>query len=227
MANAPSLKISQRVDIIFESKMLQKDVSVLKAVVYDYKGKEIILSQTSPALKKEFLNREMMITFLMNKEGRQLRFGISARLIRIIDNYQLAATNTVAAVILEQQGVPKQLDFRMYFRVKPSLNSAIALIYKEKKVNLIDISLGGAKFTSPRDDLFPSGHKIKFRLLIGGKVFNVDATVCGVSIPDAAAANKNIQYVRVEFDYDNKQLDIALGKAIIDTERQLLSEGKI
>ena len=227
MANPPSLRANQKVDIIFENEMLNKNADSLKAVVYDCKGREIILSQTSPVLNKKSLNRKIIVTFIMNKEGRLLRFGFSARLADIIDNYQLASRKTVDAIIIEQQEAIKLLDLRMYFRVKPRLASNIALFCQGKKVSLIDISLGGAKFISPKGDSFPPDQMIKFSLLIGDKTFQVDARVCSAYAPDDAAANKNIQYVSIEFVHDNKQLDAALGKAIIDIERQLLSEGKV
>jgi len=119
------------------------------------------------------------------------------------------------------------VDFRMYFRVTPRMQSDISLIYKEEKVNLIDISLGGARFTCPLKYSLRSADKIEFKLLIGQSVFNLDTRVCNVWIPYNVSANRNLQYVSVEFEYDDKQLETLLGKAILEIERRLLSEGKI
>ena len=89
----------------------------------------------------------------------------------------------------------------------------------------MDISIGGAQFTYPKRYIFRSGDEVPCSLIIGTTIFNVDAKVRSVRTPSEEAANKNIQYVAVEFNHDNKQMDTQLSKAILDIERDLLSKG--
>jgi hypothetical protein len=223
----PKLKVGTRLDIIFENEINKDNAHYMKALAYDIEDSKVIISQTSPALSRHFLDRRIMVTFLANVEKRILRFGFPAKLIDLLSDYQIASNKKVEALVLKQYDDPELLDFRMYFRVKPLLQSDVSLEVNEKKVNLIDISLGGAKFNCFRDCTFNHDDKINLKLLIGRTEFNLDATVRDIWIPHDAAANKNHQYVSVEFEHDNKILETSLGRAIIGIERQRLSEGKI
>ncbi len=223
----PNLKVGTRVDIIFENEIMKSKAHFMKALVYDIEDGKIIVSQTSPALNRHFLNRRIMVSFLAGVGGRNLRFGFPSKLIDLIKDYKIASEQSVEALILQQYKEPEPVDFRMYFRVTPRLQSNISLIYQEEKVNLIDISLGGARFTCSQDYSLHTADKIKFKLLIALSVFNLNAIVREVWVPYDAATNRNLQYISVEFEYDDKQLEASLGKAILEIERQLLSEGKI
>lgn len=227
MLKIPELKIGTRVDIVFENEINKSHAHYMKALVYDYEGNNITISQTSPVLNRRFLNRWVLVTFLGNTEKRVLRFGFLARLIDLITDYQIASNKNVEALILKQNGKPELVDFRMHFRVKPPSQSDVSLVFKDEKVNLIDISLGGAKFTYPKSYLFVHGDTIKIKLVVGSAVFNLEARVRNISLPHDFSANKSLQYVGIEFEHDIRQLDAALGKAIIGIERQMLSEGKI
>ncbi|MGV8057436.1 MAG: PilZ domain-containing protein [Smithellaceae bacterium] len=223
----PELKIGTTIDIVFENEINKSNAHYMRALVYDYEGYNITISQTSPPLSRHFLNRRIMVTFLANAKKRVLRFGFSARLIDLITDYQISSNKNVEALILKQYDTPEQVDFRMHFRVKPPSQSNLSLFLKEEKINLIDISIGGAKFTYPKSSSFRYGDEVKFKLTIDSTVFEVKARVRNVSLPHEFSANKTLQYVGVEFEHDNKQLETALGRAIIGIERQLLSEGKI
>jgi hypothetical protein len=223
----PELKVGSNIDIVFKDEIMISD-QYMQASVYDCEGSKITISQTSPELSHDSLGRQIMVTFLVNVEKRVLRFGFPAKLADLISNYEIASGKNVDALIIERLKEPEPVDFRMYFRVKPYLQSDISLVWKGNKVNLIDISLGGAKFSCPRDYSFQSSAPLKFKLTIGRTVFNLNARVCGKETPyDTAANGIELQYVSIKFEHDNKQLEASLGKAIIEIERRLLSEGKI
>ncbi|MEN6624305.1 MAG: PilZ domain-containing protein [Smithella sp.] len=222
------LKIGSRIDIVFANEIEKANAHYMKAVVYDYESKDkIIISQTSPRLNRHFLNRKIIVTFLANYEKRILRFGFAAHLTDLLTNYELSSNKNVEALVIKQIEDPVLMDFRMHFRVKPPSQSNITLFFQEKKVNLIDISLGGAKFTYPKTYLFHSGEDITFKLTIDSTAFEIHARVRSVTIPNQLSTHKSIQHVSVKFDYENKHLNTLLSKAILSIERQLLSEGKI
>jgi hypothetical protein len=223
----PQLKVGANVNIVFENEINKSNAHFMKALVYDIQDRKIIISQTSPALNRNFLNRRIMVSFLSRIERRNLRFGFPAKLIDLVSDYKIASQQIVEALVLQQYEDSEQIDFRTFFRVKPPMQSDINLFLKEEKVKLIDISLAGAKFICPKDNLLQAADKVKFKLLIGPSVFDLETRVREVRTPDDVLGNKNLQYVSVEFEYDNKQLEAALGKAILAIERQLLSEGKI
>lgn len=223
----PDLKIGTRINIIFANEIMTSKAHFMKALVYDIEETGIITSQTTPALDKHFLNRGILVSFLAEKDGRNLRFGFSSRIIDLISDYKIASGQSVEAVVLQQYKKAELVDFRTFFRVTPGLKSDISLIYKEDKVNLIDISLGGTRFTCPLEYTFHNDEEIKFKLLIGQKKFNLDAIIREVRIPYEIESKRNLQHVSIEFTYNDIQLEAALSKGILGIERQLLSEGKI
>ncbi len=223
----PQLKVGANVNIVFENEINKSNAHFMKALVYDIDDRKIIISQTSPALNRNFLNRRIMVSFLARMERRNLRFGFPAKLIDLVYDYKIASEKIVEALVLQQYDESEQIDFRTFFRIKLPLQSDINLFFKEEKVNLIDISLAGAKFICPKDYLLRPADQVKFKLLIGPSVFDLETKVREVQTQDDVSGNHNLQYVSVEFQYNNKQLEASLGKAILAIERQLLSEGKI
>ena len=214
-------------DIVFENEVNHPKAHYMKAVIYDYDRNLITISQTSPALSRHFLNRRLLITFLVTIENRILRFGFPGLLADLISDYAMSSGITAEALLIKKLSDSEPTDFRMYFRVRPPLNSDVSLFLEEQKVNLLDISIGGAKFTYPKRYAFQLGETAKFKLIISEEIFNIDAVVRNVREPYVTAANKNMQYVSVEFRHDNKKMETALGKAILEIERSLLSKGQI
>ncbi len=161
-----------------------------------------------------------------------MRFGFSARLIDLLNNYQISSNNVVEALVLKQYDLPEQVDFRMHFRVRLPSKSNISLFLKEEKVNLLDISVGGAKFAYPKSNALIYGDVINCKLTINSTVFDLKGRVRNIITPQSSqssSAKETIQYVGVEFEHEreNKQFDVVLGRAIIDIERQMLAEGKM
>jgi hypothetical protein len=225
--NTPLLKAGTSLDIVFESEIMKSDAHYMKATVYDYDNDKLTISQTTPALTRYFLDRKVIVTFLFNNGRKLLRFGFPARLVDLITDYKLVSQKEVDALVLKANSDPEPLDFRMYFRVKPGAQTALSLLLKEVKVNLIDISLGGAKFTYSKKDSFRPGDALKMDVIIGNTTYHLYARVHEAWTPAIDySVNRNIQYVSVAFSNLDKQLEVTLGRAIIDIERGLLSEGK-
>ncbi len=224
----PELKVGTRIDIVFENEINKSNAHYMKALVYDYEKSDIVISQTSPPLSRHFLNRRIMVTFLANVEKRVLRFGFSALLIDLLNNYEISSNKSVEALVLKQRDTPEQVDFRMHFRVRPPSQSNISLFLKEEKVNLIDISVGGAKFAYLKSNLLLHGDTINCKLIIDSTVFDLKGRVRNIITPQSSLpAKETIQYIGIEFEHDNRQFDAVLGRAIISIERQMLAEGKM
>ncbi len=225
--NKRELKAGTPLDIVFESEVNQPNAHYMKAVAYDYKSNVVTTSQTSPALNKHFLNRRVLITFLWNIENRVLRFGFPGLLADIISDYAMSSGNLVEALLITKLAEPEPTDFRMYFRVKPPSNTDLSLYLEEQKVNLLDISIGGAKFTCSKNNIFSRGEKIKIKLIISDTVFNIDASIRNIREAASDTTRSKLQYVSVEFFHADKKMQASLGKSIMDIERSLLSKGKI
>ncbi|MEN6624304.1 MAG: hypothetical protein ABFD50_22505, partial [Smithella sp.] len=153
----PDLKIGTRIDILFENELSTGKAQFMKALVYDIEETKIIISQTSPSINHDFFNNRILISFLTEVDGHNLRFGFPSRIINLIPDYKIASGQSVEALVLEPYKKTELVDFRTFFRVKPRLKSDISLIYEKEKVNLIDISLGGARFMCSLKYSFKAG----------------------------------------------------------------------
>lgn len=221
----PELRAGIPLDIVFENEINQPNAHYMKAVIYECNSKFVTISQTSPALTAHFLKRRVLTTFLVRVKNRVLRFGFYGILADLISEYSIASGKTAEAIIIKKLSEPEPSDFRMYFRVKPPSETDLRLFLQEQKVSLLDISIGGAKFTYPRSYLFRPGDTVKFKLIIGQSVFDIKAIVRSVREPDVNAGNRNFQYVSVQFLMDDQKMEVSLGRAILDIERSLLSKG--
>ncbi|NTW06300.1 MAG: hypothetical protein HGA29_00450, partial [Syntrophaceae bacterium] len=128
----PDLKVGTRVTIVFENEINRSNTHYIKALVYDYENDNIVISQTTPALNRHFLNRRIMVTFLAKIEKRFVRFGFRAQLIDLITDYEISSNKYVEALILKQYETPEEMDFRMHFRIKPPSQSRINLSFQEE-----------------------------------------------------------------------------------------------
>jgi hypothetical protein len=223
----PEIRAGMPLDIIFENEIDSKNAHYMKAVVYDVEGKYVTISQTTPALSTHFLKRRVLTTFLAHSKKRLLRFGFSGLLHDLIPDYTISSGQTAEALVIKKLNDLEPVDFRMYFRVSPPSETDLRLFLQEEKVNLLDVSIGGAKFIYSKNYLFRPNDPVKFKLLIGSDVFDIDAIVRSVRQPDVNTSNRNIQYVSVEFRIEDQKMEVALGQAILNIERSLLSRGTV
>jgi hypothetical protein len=223
----PEIYAGMPLDIIFENEIDKPNAHYMKAVVYDFSGRLITISQTSPALSTHFLKRRVLVTFLVKIRPRILRFGCSGILFDLLSDYVISSGNTAEALVIKRLTNPEPVDFRMYFRVKPPSDADLHMFLEEQKVNLLDISIGGAKFTYSKNYFFRPAETVKFKLLIGNVVFDIDALVRSVKPPDIHSTNRNLQYVSVEFRIEDKKMETTLGQAILNIERSLLADGRM
>lgn len=221
------LKVGTGVNIVFENEINKKNAHNMRAMVYDYNNSKVVVSQSSPPLTRNFLNRRVVVTFLADFNKHPSRFGFAAQLIDLKADYQISADKGVEALVLKKLEKIHRVDYRMFFRVKLPSKSNINLYFQNKRVNLINISLGGAKFSYPLTHLFRHGEALDLQLIIDSTAFEMKAKVRNLSHPHEFSVNNTLQYVGIEFEGGNRQLEVALGKAIIEIERQMLSEGKI
>lgn len=219
------LKAGMPLDVIFENELNTPSAHYMKAAVYDIDDQFVVISQTSPALTGRFLNRRLLITFLVRSDNRILRFGIPALFTELIAAYPMSSGKTAEALRLQKQGQVEPTDFRMYFRVKPPSSADLGLFLEEKKVQLLDISIGGAKFSYSERQFFHPGQNVSFKLVLREAIFNVDAVVRKVQ--ETSGGSRNLEYVSVEFRHRDRKIETALGGAIMDIERSLLSRGAV
>jgi len=71
--------------IASETCATDEDVPVKSSVVYDAQGETAILAQTYPPIPESMRSRNIIVTFLVRKNGVMARHGFSARIAEFID----------------------------------------------------------------------------------------------------------------------------------------------
>lgn len=215
------------VNIIFETDFLVNTTRVLKATIFDVLDNRLIISQTSPPILRSSINRKIQISFITQVESKPARFAASAIITNFIADYEMSSSLTVPAILLEQQTVLEEVNIRMFFRVKSVVGSNIVVLFGPEKLNLIDISLGGAKFSHPKPNIVHPRQELNLIFVFDSRRFEVKASVLRIWSSAEADTPKPVQYLSIQFEPGQREFEYYLGKKIMMMERQLISDGKI
>lgn len=210
-----------KVDIVLDIDWSEERIDVRRAIVYDVDDKSIILSQTSPPIASNNIGNNVKVTYLVTEKDGLARHGITARVAEIATDYRLASSETVEAVVLTPEPRDERFNLRLFYRLEPPTDSGIELFLNEEKVNIFDISIGGAKFTHSRDRAVEPKGIVKLTLKMDELEIGVEAQVVRTLLVSGRMAKK-LEGVAVQFlNLDTKMKD-ALSKKIRDIERELL-----
>ncbi len=215
------------VDLIFESDYHRSSFRVLNALVYEVTDRKIILSQTSPPLTPGHVRQAVIVTYCTREAGQAERFGFTTRITGLMDDYQMASRSTAAAIVLERKTEPEQMNIRLHFRIQPKSDSGMALYDRGNKLNLIDISVGGARFSRDTVEELHPGDRMPLQLHIDDRIVDIDAGVVRSWIAIPAGRTKKSQFVAVRFSPRTTELEQILSNKIMAIERQRLAEGKL
>jgi hypothetical protein len=196
----------------------------MKSMIYEVIDRRVIIAQTAPPLTKFSLKHQIILTFLVRTGGSPQRYGVNAEVMEIIMEYDLASTTVVAIGLLQKGGIEKY-DLRSDFRVPLPVGSGIDVSWNRRPLHVIDLSLGGVKFSYRGDD-FPAVNKeIKLAVSIDGQVLYLSAMVLGVTTP--ASQDPDVHHVRVMFTSSRSAYEQHFMKKMIDIQRRLIAEGKL
>jgi hypothetical protein len=215
------------VEFMYYSDYVKENVHILRSVIFDVMGKKIILSQASPTVLKSGMKKEIMVTYLDKSENRGMRFGFLATITDLLGQYKIGSGDRVAAIAIEQKTLPQPINIRMQYRLKVPSISDFTLYIRDRKANIIDISIGGVKISLVEEVSFKSHDRIRLRLGFSNRGFDLDAEVLRIQSPETARGCDSVHIVSLKFVNANKEFVHLLGKQIFTIERRLLSEGKI
>jgi len=213
------------VDIIWERDDLKNSVHLLKAMVYEVAGERIVISQTSPPLTKSHVGHLVSVTYLVKNQGRAARFGFAARIAEFTKDYEIASGDRVAVPVLQMQGAPEPMNIRLHFRVRPKSDSGLALSCGGKRVNLLDISLGGVGFSHGDTRSFKAGESIRLQVNVDEKRFHLEARVVRVWLSEPSPGSPYLQFVTAKFPALERELERALSRKIMMIQREMLADG--
>jgi hypothetical protein len=197
------------------------------STVHDVDGDRLVLAQTEPWIRRSMLGKEITVTYLAKEKGRSLRYGFSAVITEFIDSYVLASAQEVRAVAVRRKTDPVPYNIRVYYRVEPTGRSGLDVSVLQKRVNVLDISLGGIKFTFDRSLELKAHAEVKVNFNIEGTVYGIDARILRVWEGENERLRNELAFASAEFLDVPAKLERALSRAIREIEREALSSARL
>ncbi|MCK4728707.1 MAG: PilZ domain-containing protein, partial [Desulfobacterales bacterium] len=208
-----------RVDIVLDFDWSEETIDVRRATVYDLDDEKIILSQTSPPIATYNIGKRVKVTCLVREKDGLARYCITGRLAEIVNNYKLSGSETEQALVIIQESGHEPFNLRLFYRLEPPTDSGIALFLHKEEVNILDISIGGAKFTHRKDH--PVKHKeiLKLILQVDEENFDIEAQVIRI-LPVSGRMARKLESVAVQFLNLDRNMKDLLSRKIRDIERE-------
>ena len=207
-----------------ETDATGEDVPVKSSVVYDAQGETAILAQTYPPIPESMRSRNIIVTFLVRKNGVMARHGFSARIAEFID-YSLSSGERVKAVKVERIGEPEPYCVRMRYRVHPTSTSGLSMMVDGTEVSVIDISLGGVKICYDESLRLERDTLVKARLSLDGRIFVIEAHLLRTWSGADEGLSDDLRFAAMRFMGIDEKMEDVLSQKIRDIERQALSRG--
>ncbi len=215
------IKPGMNINIIVSIDHMRELVDVKNSMIHDVEGKRIIVAQTDPPISRTNIEKEMFVTFLEKGQKGPSRYGFYARIIDFIKDYELKSSKKVQAIIMKQTGEIEQYNLRMFYRLEPPSDCGIEISMEGRRVNLIDISIGGAKFSHEKIHPFQPNETVKMMIEVGGNKTGIEAVVLRVWEPENEKIRKTIAFASVQFLDVDAQLKNTLARKIRDIERDM------
>ncbi|MCX5813000.1 MAG: PilZ domain-containing protein [Proteobacteria bacterium] len=212
-----------RLKIVVDINHIKETNDVRNSIIFDVIEKKLLIAQTEPPILKSRINKAIILTYLTKENKEDVRYGFEASIVDLVNNYELSADNITQAVILLSKTNPVQYNLRFFFRAEPPSNSGLDLSIYRKPVNILDISIGGAKISHHRELKLEPGRILDIKLSIDGAVFDLNAVVVRTWDPKEGKMVKSLEFVALEFINTSMQLKNILGKKIISIQRELRS----
>jgi len=216
-----SIRPGLNVRIVTDPDVAKERILVKGSTVHDVQEPVIILAQTDPPILKSMLHKEVIVTYLIKEKGNAVRHGFPAELVEFID-YTLSSGQQTKALVVKRTGPEKPYNIRRFYRVSPTGRSSISMSIFTNNVNIIDVSLGGAKiaYSAPLD-LKPD-EIVRIDLKIEGKVYALEARTLTTWEEDYEGVRRDLWFASVEFVNMSRTAQYALALKIQDIERESL-----
>jgi hypothetical protein len=212
-----NVKPGQTVKIVIREDMLRERIEVRNSITYDVQDKTVILAQTDPPVLPSYMGRRVVITYLRKEKGSLVRYGFFAHITEMIKDYRLNSGQTQAVILVSQDSKVEPYNLRMHFRVEPPTDSGLGLRMGSEDVHLLDVSVGGAKFSHMKTRSSRVGQMLKITLIIDDTETELSARI--LRIWDES--DRNLEFLSVQFPYIEQKIADSLARKIVDVERRL------
>jgi hypothetical protein len=206
--------------IVTEIDLAREIIHVRNSVVYEVNGPLAILAQTDPPVLKSMLEKEIVVTYLVQEKQGSARYGFPARIVRFIDDYKLTSAQKVKAIEVSMNAEPSPYSIRMFYRVEPTGKSNLTMTVYDKEVNILDISLGGAKFSHDKHSSLEMGRIVELNVSIDGRIYSLEGRIQRTWEGDNERFKHELGFASVEFLNMGRSMEHALSRKIREIERE-------
>jgi hypothetical protein len=214
-----TVKPGMNVRIVTEVDLSRERIHVRNSAIYDVKGKTLILAQTDPPILKSMLNKEVVVTYVVAEKKELVRYGFPAKVTEFIDGFKLNSSQEVKALAVLRRSDPAPYSIRMFYRVEPTSKSNIGMAVYHKTVNILDISLGGVRFSHDRSLTLSAGLPVEVFVTIDGKTHRLEARILRTWDGDNEWMKDELGFASAEFQYMDKTVEHELSRKIREIER--------
>ncbi len=209
------------VNIIINIDHMRETVDVGNSIIHEAAGDRMIVAQTDPPISRMHLGKELFVTFLEKSGTYPRRFGFPAIVLEFIKDFELASSLKVQALLLKRAGDFEEYNLRMFYRLEPPGNCGIEIRLGDKSVTIMDISIGGAKFSHEKIYPFKINERVKLTLSVEGVPYTVEGKVLRVWEPENERIRKTVALASVQFIGMEAHLKNTLARKIRDVERDM------
>jgi hypothetical protein len=217
------IRPGSRVEFFYYADYEKENIHVMRSIIYDVIGKKLIMAQSTPSVLRSSIKRNIAVTYLVKQEGKATRLGFPARIIDLVNDYQISSEEAVSAIVVEQEGRPKSFNVRFHFRLRVPSSCDLMLKIEGEKATLVDISIGGAMISGSTAKGLNQHDRIKTEISFDGQAYPIDAELLRVWSTGAEGRRKDVQFAAMKFLNAPKLFESALGKVILKIERLIIS----
>jgi len=219
------IKPGQNVRIVTEVDAARERIVAKASTVHEVSGSTAILAQTAPPILKSMLQKDIVVTYLVRENEVFERQGFPARVLEFID-YRLNPEKTVKAVVVERVGKERPYNIRMSYRATPTSQSGLSMTVNGTPVNMIDISLGGAKVSHDRSLKLQYDAVVSIHIGMNEKTYSTEARILR-TWDGADEGFRGLFFATMEFVNMDRKLEQALSLKIQDIERESLQKERL
>ncbi|MBA4394399.1 MAG: hypothetical protein C0407_12680 [Desulfobacca sp.] len=218
------LKPGSTITVVFQTNPYTETTDLRASIVYAIFEKKIVIAQTDPLIPKHLRKKTVTLSSLTRERSGMVRQGFSAKILDFIDDYRLASSQKVPALVVTPKSQSQLFNLRAGYRISPPYESGLELSLSWYPLNLLNISLGGVAFSHRYDFKLQKGMTINLTLIIDGKDYGVEATITRVSFPGDQHKSQGLEFVSTAFSKIDMGTKHILGRKILDIQRDLRSK---
>jgi hypothetical protein len=215
------IRPGQSIRVVLNIDHIKETTDVRSSTVFDIIEKRLVIAQTYPPILKSKVGNPVIVTYLARQGESPLRYGFDAAILELLNEYTLSAGNNARAAVLLRKSNSVEYNLRSFFRLEPPSGVGLDMVVYRKPVNILDISIGGAKISHDRSVTFQPGKIMTISLSIDGELFELNALVVRTWQPQEARLVRSLEFVALSFLSTTMHLKNILGRKIVDVQREL------